>query len=138
MSLRDRVRELMDIKGVTAYDIWAATGISQSTLSRLKTDLTAKPNLKNLKKLADYFEVSEDWLRTGNGEPFPLKNSKEEIRILNTQEMISRLIAQNDDLIGIVKHHSVTIEKHSETIANLSNQLNSKNKSSDNEKPPET
>jgi transcriptional regulator with XRE-family HTH domain len=118
MSFKDRLIELMNLKGVTAYDISAVTGISQSTLSRLKSDHAKKPSLKNLKKLADYFQVSEDWLRNGIGEPFKVIDQNV-VQTLNTQEMISRLIVQNDKLIATIERHSITIENLSRKVADM-------------------
>lgn len=64
----ERIRKLIDSKKVTSYYISRATGVSQATISRLKSDETAKPNIATNKKIADYFNVSAEWLLTGEGE----------------------------------------------------------------------
>lgn len=120
MNFRDRLMELMNVKGVTAYDINKATGISQSTIGQYKNNPLLTPTLKILKKLADYFEVDERWLRTGEGEPFTVVNEPGgEYQTLNTQEMISRLIIQNDRLIAVVERHSITIENLSRKVQEI-------------------
>lgn len=66
MSLGNRIKKLSDDKGVSNYQVAKGTGIAQSTLSRLMTNSTSKLNDSNLELLAKYFDVSVDYLRTGN------------------------------------------------------------------------
>lgn len=65
MSLAERVKELIQKKQVTPYEISVKTGVSQSTLSRIINNATSKPNIKNIEALANYFHVSKDWLLSG-------------------------------------------------------------------------
>lgn len=67
MEILERILELIESKGVTPYEISAKTGISEAVLSRLLNGKTKKPNQNNIKILAKYFNISEDWLRTGVG-----------------------------------------------------------------------
>jgi len=71
MGISKRIKELMEHKGVSAYNVSNDTGISQSTLSRVLNKDT-KPNASNLKALAEYFNVDQSWLITG-GEEFSPK-----------------------------------------------------------------
>lgn len=68
MKFSDRLRKLIDSKGVTAYVVASETGVSEATMSRLLNNSTSKPNIKNVKLLAKYFAVNSDWLLTGEGE----------------------------------------------------------------------
>jgi transcriptional regulator with XRE-family HTH domain len=65
MSISVRVKELMRKKGISAYNLSNYTGISQATLSRILNKDT-KPNASNLKSLAEYFQVEQEWLLSGN------------------------------------------------------------------------
>lgn len=67
-AYNDRLKYLLDSKGVTPYYLSRATNVSQATISRLKSDKTAKPSIATNKKLAKYFNVDETWLLTGQGE----------------------------------------------------------------------
>lgn len=69
---------LIDNKRVTPYYLSKATGVSQATISRLKSDVTAKPNISTNKKIADYFNVNEEWLLTGEGEMLNSSTSRKE------------------------------------------------------------
>lgn len=64
-----RIIQLTEKKGVTRYEIAQATGISEATLARMWSGKTQKPQRDNVKLLAEYFEVNEDWLLTGEGNP---------------------------------------------------------------------
>lgn len=66
-TYNERLQQLFDNKGVTPYYLSRATGVSQATISRLKGDKTAKPNIETNKKFANYFNVSAEWLLTGEG-----------------------------------------------------------------------
>ena len=74
--------QLLQKFGVTTADVCKATGIGQSTMSNWK----ARKNLisgKNAQLIADYFEVSVDYLMTGKekegGETYYLNDETKEI-----------------------------------------------------------
>ncbi len=56
--------KLLQLKGVTPYKVSKETGVSQSTLSDWKRGLSA-PKQDKLQKIADYFNVSLEYLMTG-------------------------------------------------------------------------
>lgn len=66
--MASRLRELIEEKGVTPYEVSKMTGISQATLSRILNNNTTKLNIQNITILSEYFAVSYDWLSTGKGE----------------------------------------------------------------------
>jgi transcriptional regulator with XRE-family HTH domain len=70
VNLPERIKQLADCRGITMYTIAQETGISQSTLSRLMNNKTDSISRRSLKILADYFQVSLDWLITGEGVPY--------------------------------------------------------------------
>lgn len=60
--------QLLQKYGLTAYKVSKETGITQSTLSDWKRGRST-PKTDNMKKIADYFGVSVDYLMTGKEEP---------------------------------------------------------------------
>ncbi len=72
-----RIVYLLKSKGITAYELSDATGISQATLSRLINKNT-KPNIENSKILSEYFNVSREWIINGTGEKELSKIDKNE------------------------------------------------------------
>ena len=59
--------QLLQKYGLTAYKVSKETGITQSTLSDWKRGRST-PKTENMKKIADYFGVSVDYLMTGKEE----------------------------------------------------------------------
>lgn len=51
-----KFEELLQEKGVTAYEVAKATGIPNSTFSDWKTG-KSKPKIEKLKKIAEYFQI---------------------------------------------------------------------------------
>ncbi len=62
----ERFMQLLQEKNITAYRVSKETGVTQTTLSDWKTG-RGTPRTATLQKIADYFNVSLDWL-TGNSE----------------------------------------------------------------------
>lgn len=102
---RDRIKELIDNKGITPYEISAKTGISQATLSRILSNSTSKPSIRNVEILSQYFNVNKDWLLTGKGDMIKSISNEIDDLTLSQQRTIESL--------------SATIKNLSETIKNL-------------------
>jgi transcriptional regulator with XRE-family HTH domain len=64
MDTYDRYVALRDDKGVKDATVARETGIPRSTFTEWKTG-RSKPGLEKMKKLADYFGVSVEYLATG-------------------------------------------------------------------------
>lgn len=56
--------QLLKQKGVTAYRVSVETGVSQGSLSDWKNG-KSRPKYESIKKIADYFDVSVDYLLNG-------------------------------------------------------------------------
>ena len=67
-SFSDRLKELRKTKGVTQKQIADAVGVAERNYRRYEAN--HNPNVDTLNKLADYFNVSTDYLlgRTDNPE----------------------------------------------------------------------
>lgn len=63
-NMYDIFSKLLQFHGVTSYKVSKETGISQSTLSDWKKGKIT-PKSDTMKKIADYFGVSVDYLMTG-------------------------------------------------------------------------
>lgn len=60
--------QLLRKYGLSAYKVSKETGITQSTLSDWKRGRST-PKTENMKKIADYFGVTVDYLMTGKEKP---------------------------------------------------------------------
>ena len=83
MDIIDKIFELIKQNGTTASAVSNATGIKQATFSQWKKRLQ-QPSIANIKLLADYFNVSLDYL-LGNEqkEKSPLSKESELAEILS-------------------------------------------------------
>ena len=68
MGFSDRLRQIIESKGITPYELSMRTNISQATLSRIFANSTAKPSSRTVEAIAKYLHISAEWLLTGNGE----------------------------------------------------------------------
>lgn len=90
----DIYQKLLDKHGLKNSDISRATGISNMTLSDWKRGVST-PKQDKLKKIADYFGVTLDYLMTGKEEPKTTSNltsrdQKEITKILDNTEQLLR------------------------------------------------
>ena len=60
MNLYDRIEKLCQYAGITVTEMCRQAGISRTVFSELKSGRSASISQKNIKKLADYFNVSAD------------------------------------------------------------------------------
>lgn len=65
--------QLLQKYGVTAYKVSKETGLTQSTLSDWKRGRST-PKTDNMKKIADYFGVSVEYLMTGKEDTTPIES----------------------------------------------------------------
>ena len=88
--------QLLQKYGVSSYKVAKETGVTQSTLSDWKRGRST-PKSENMKKLADYFGVSIDYLMTGKDDPEkePKLNSKDEKDIKNIIANTEQLLKQD-------------------------------------------
>ena len=66
-EIYDRFEKLLNMKGVTAYKVSQATGISTATLTNWK-NLKYTPKSAKLKLIAEFFNVPESYFYTGEME----------------------------------------------------------------------
>ncbi len=76
----ERFMQLLQENNITAYRVSKETGVTQTTLSDWKTG-RATPRTATLRKIADYFKVSLDWL-TGNSECRNIANIQDDSKQL--------------------------------------------------------
>lgn len=97
--------QLCELKGITAYKVSVDTNISRSTLSDWKSGRYT-PKQDKLQKIADYFEVSLDYLMYGHEkeEKFSDENAKLVALIRNDTELAKALNKYCDFSIKKKKH----------------------------------
>lgn len=90
--------QLLQKYGVSAYKVSKATGVTQSTLSDWKRGRST-PKSENMKKLADYFGVSIDYLMTGKEaeQKEPQLTPKDERDIAKDLDNIMRKLSSKEN-----------------------------------------
>ena len=72
LTIGDRIRYLLEVRGYTQVAIAKKVGITQAAISNLVTDSSRKPSAPTLLKLAAALQANPDWILTGQGEPFEI------------------------------------------------------------------
>lgn len=86
--------QLLQKYGVSAYKVAKETGVTQSTLSDWKRGRST-PKSENMKKIADYFGVSIDYLMTGKED----SNKKEPQLKPKDEKDIKTILANTEQLL---------------------------------------
>lgn len=97
---------LMKEHGVTAYKVSKETGIATSTLSDWKKGRST-PKQDKLQKIADYFNVTVDYLLTGNN---PEKKERDYSLTIKEQENI------DDEAKKIVEELTMSFSKNKDSF----------------------
>ena len=86
--------QLLRQYGISAYKVAKETGVTQSTLSDWKRGRST-PKTENMKKIANYFGVSIDYLMTGSDSA----ESKEPILKPRDEKEIKNILSATEELL---------------------------------------
>lgn len=99
MTVFDRIKKLSDKQGISVQKVATDLGFSENLFYQWKT---SNPKSDRLEKVADYFDVSVDYLLGRIDDPTPLPNLKDEKNYDPEKEADIRIIQRaarnmNDD-----------------------------------------
>ena len=83
MSIKERVNDLCKEKGISLNKLEQEIGVASGYLSKLDN-----PGIKTVKLIADYFNVSVDYLMTGEEKEVPTF-STEHIELISAYDKLS-------------------------------------------------
>lgn len=83
MSTKDRIKELCKNNGISANKLEKNLGFAAGYISKLDK---STPNAKNIKMIADYFNVSVDYLMTGNEMEFTAEMAEIDLKLSRMKE----------------------------------------------------
>ena len=83
LSINEKVRELCKEKGISLNKLEQEIGVASGYLSKLDN-----PGIKTVKLIADYFNVSVDYLMTGEEKEVPTF-SPEHIELISAYDKLS-------------------------------------------------
>lgn len=91
MSIKERIKELCDKQGISMNKLESILGFGKGYCSKL--DGVHKPNLNNIQKIADYFNVPLDYL-TGRSKTNKNEELGKSIARLNNDKNISEAMVK--------------------------------------------
>jgi len=109
-ELGSRIRSIMEKKSVKQTDLAEKTGIPKSTLNEI-INSNKEPSVYKIFAIAKYFDVSIEWLLTGNGQDKNgngFRRETDKIIFDNFMTHFTRMINGNPELLNKL------IEKHVE------------------------
>lgn len=112
MNLSEKLKYLIENKGVTAYEVSQVTGVSQSSLSRVLSGKTDKISLKNRNLLAKYFNIDSDYFNSNNiNEPKTVyKKNLNDVSITGDDDEIEVFVNKNKVKFFIFPNDTYKIE----------------------------
>lgn len=108
-----RYCELRNNKGIKDADVAKATGINRSTFSDWKNGRST-PKQPKLQKIADFFDVTLDYLMTGNDTRFSSDNINLDLLLLTDNDTRDILIEFNK----LDSEHKELLKKYMELLKN--------------------
>lgn len=89
--------QLCSMAGVTPYKVGKETGIATSTLSDWKSGKSS-PKQDKLKKIAEFFGVSVEYLMTGETKEFSLEVADEDTKLIFANSELKKCFLKILDL----------------------------------------
>lgn len=105
----DIFEQLLQERGITSYKVSKDTGVTQSTLSDWKRGRST-PKTDNMKKIADYFGVTIDYLMTGEDDSDKTSEYWEDFLIRYKQRQ-KDLNIDNEDRHFLLIHHYDNLDR---------------------------
>ncbi len=103
MTVGERVRWLLEVRGMKQVETAARMGVTQPMLSNILTDASRKPSAPSLLAMADVFECSPSWILDGRGNPFAFSVVRD-ARQAELLGLFKRLPpAQQDAVLGLAR-----------------------------------
>lgn len=107
MTTTERIKKLIFDSGKSDYAIKKETGLGNSVLSDLKAGRAENPSVKTIKILADYFNVSADYLLCLSDEKTPIKKAVPEVRLVSDNAILSseelKSLLENNDGVDFIE-----------------------------------
>ena len=96
-TLSERLKHLLERNGLTSYQLCKKVNLNQSTISRI-LNKNSKPNASNLEVICNYFNVSEEWLLTGNEKESTNKGVKSTFE-LEIERIVAAKLQENEKIL---------------------------------------
>ncbi|MGI2329699.1 helix-turn-helix domain-containing protein [Planococcus sp. YIM B11945] len=96
MEVHDRIRKLRDKENLSREDFAKALGVTYDAMSKYETG-KRRPDYETLQKIADYFNVSTDYLLGRDEKKQSPRSDEEEFEKFLNDPRISKLYSEYKD-----------------------------------------
>ena len=108
MTIVERIDSLCRAKGITIYRLEKDLGLSQSTIRKWET---ASPTCTSLLAVANYFDISLDFLTGRTDNPFAHKSERFSIKYMELYYELSQLEISNSEMEKLIKIIKLIVSK---------------------------
>lgn len=88
MTIKERIKQLCKNRGISLHKLEQDLGFAKGYISKLDK---STPNTKKMQLIADYFNVSVDYLMTGKDNRFSVENAELMADIMFDNEMLEMI-----------------------------------------------
>lgn len=120
MDIIDRINLLLSQRGITGAEMSRTIGLSTAVYSQWNTRST-NPSKKNVKKVADFFGVSVDYLLTGIAEQKEIPATQMGSEDINDPELLSFMRDMTPEDWKLVKYLHDSTPKQRERFYTIGN-----------------
>lgn len=106
MNIKERIKDLCRQKGITVNKLETELGFGTGYVSKLDK---STPNSKYIQKLADYFNVSVDYLMTGGKREVIIETAKLDDSISNASDRLKEYFAKLAKLPTEQQEHIISL-----------------------------
>lgn len=106
MNIKERIKDLCRQKGITVNKLETELGFGTGYVSKLDK---STPNSKYIQKLADYFNVSVDYLMTGGKREVIIETAKLDDSISNASDRLKKYFAKLAELPTEQQEHIISL-----------------------------
>lgn len=85
MNIKERIKDLCKKKGITVNKLETELGFGTGYISKLDK---STPNAKKIQTIADYFNVSVDYLMNGKDLQFSIEMAQTDVALSNMNERL--------------------------------------------------
>lgn len=117
--MKDRIKTLRKDQDMTQEEFSSKIGLSRNFIAQLESG-TKIPSDRTIKDVCRVFDVNEDWLRTGKGDPYIKRTRNQEIAAFMNDVMDLPDEAFKKEFIGRLSRLD---EKGWEALANIVDKL---------------
>jgi len=111
-----KLKELREDLGLKQLDIANELGVSRSTYTQYETG-KSQPDLNTVSRLADYFEVSTDYLLNKTDVPTPYRGANSDLDATpDFDTELKELLKDEDELLALKDFSSMSDESKKEII----------------------